>query len=243
MSGPRRIYLFAGLFALAVAGCTDAGVQRAQTSIGDTPRRPKLVLVDDLAFSPGFTVGDRDLDARLEKRFGGEISPETIKSLGAKRVNDEMVATVIVLLRAAGLNAQPGDREENAPKGDTAVVAGQVHALDQGKGAPRKPAGFTASNVVADMTVSQISGGAEKQLLAFTAQAASGRRPDAAITGTIANTAIAAVIGAKSSPDVDLSPDMQGAARGLGRAIADKIVAYGAQQGWQVKAVSAVSAE
>ena len=44
------------------------------------------------------------------------------------------------------------------------------------------------------------------------------------------------MLAGKSAPDVNLSPDVEALARGLGRAVADKIVAYAGQQGWANKA-------
>ncbi len=237
MFGPRRCHLVICLIALAVAGCANNSVQETQISAGDALPRPKTVLVNDLVFSPDVAVVDRDLDARLESKFGSEMSGDVIKSLAAKRVNDEITATIIALLRATGLDAQPGDQENPTDKNGALAISGQLHAVYQDKRPHPNPVNFgTGGSVAADMTVSQVSEGAEKQLLAFTAQAPSGHQPDAVITGPIADTAIAAVLAAKSAPDVDLPPDVKALARGLGRAVADKIVVYAEQQGWANKA-------
>jgi hypothetical protein len=228
------------LIALAVAGCANTGVPEAQTSVGGALSRPKTVLVGDLVFSPDVAVVDRDLATRLERTFGNDLTNDVIESLGAKRVNAEIVAAIIVVLHAAGLNAQPGDQEELTRNKGALAIAGRLHAGDQGKRPQRNPVGFgTGSSVVADITVSQVSEGQEQQLLTFTAQAPSGRQPDAAITGPDADAAITAVVAAKSVPDVNLSPDAEALARGLGRAVADRIIAYAAQQGWQTTPVLA----
>ncbi len=235
MFGPRPVHLFICLISLAVAGCAGTGVEGTQTPVGDALPRPKLVLVNDLVFSPDVAVGDRNLDAQLESKFGKDATNDTIKLIAAKRVNDEIVATIIVLLRAAGLDAQPGDREKITDKNGALAITGRLHAVDQGERPQRNPVGFGTS-AVADMTVSQVSEGAEKQLLTFTAQAPSRLQPDAAITGPIADAAIAAVLAVRSAPDINLSPDVEALARGLGRAVADKIIAYAEQQGWANKA-------
>jgi hypothetical protein len=240
MSGPCRSYLFVGLIALAAVGCAQTNAPETQAAAGDTVPRPRTVLVNDLGFPPDLAVVDRDLDARLEKRFGSDLTSDVLKSLAARRVNDEIVATVIALVRAAGLNAQPGYPNEPAPKGGAVVIAGELHAVDQGKRPERGPVGFgTGSSVVADMTLSQISDGPEKQLLAFSVQTPNGHQTDSLVTGPAADSAISTVIAAKSAPDVSLSPNVEASARGLGRAVADRILAFAAQQGWQPKPVLA----
>jgi hypothetical protein len=226
------------LVALAVAGCANTGAQRTQASIADTLSRPKTVLVYDFAFSPDVVVTDREFSARLERQIG-DLSIS--KDLAAKRVNDEIVVTIATILRdEAGLNAQPGSEESSAIKSGALVIAGQLHAVGQGNRPQRRPVNFgTGGGVVADITVSQVSEGVEKRLLAFTAQAQNGRQHRAAITGPAAaarNAAIVAALGAKSALAVKLSPNLEAQARELARAIADKIIAYALQQGWVNKA-------
>ena len=71
------------------------------------------------------------------------------------------------------------------------------------------------------------------------AQAQYRSQSGAAIPGSAAaahNAAITAALAAKSAPDVNLSPNVEAQARGLARAVADKIVAYTVQQGWVNKA-------
>jgi hypothetical protein len=195
-----------------------------------------VLLVNDLVFSSDVAVVARDFAARLDSKLG-TMTGDVVKAITARRVNDEIVATIIVLVGAAGLNARPGSQEELTPKNGALVVTGRLHAVDQGNRPQRNPVGFgTGSSVVADMTMSEVSEGTEKQLLAFTAQAESGRQSGAAITGPDAamlSAAITTVLAGKSAPDVNLSPDVEAQARGLGRAVADKIIAYAAQQGWK----------
>ncbi|HSP49882.1 MAG TPA: hypothetical protein VLN61_06820 [Pseudolabrys sp.] len=227
------------MIALAIAACASTSVEVAQTSVGGAPPRPKTVLVNDFVFSPDVTVVDRDFTARLESKLGNP-GYDIIKLLPAKRVNDEVVAMIIVILHDdAGLNAQPSSDVEITPQDGTLVITGQLHAVDQANRAQRNSVGFgIGGSVVADMTVSQVSEGTKKQLVTFTAQAQSGRQSGAAITGpaaTARNMQITAVLTRKSAPDVNLSPNVEAQARGLGRAIADKIVAYAVQQGWAHK--------
>jgi hypothetical protein len=97
----------------------------------------------------------------------------------------------------------------------------------------------TGGGVAADITVSQVSEGTKRELRIFTTQAQSGRQSGAAITGpaaTARNAAITAALAAKNAPAVSLSPNVEAQARGLGRAVADKIVTYAIEQGWVNKA-------
>ena len=244
MLAPRPVHFFlcliACLIALGIAACASTSGQGEQTSVSGAPPRPKTVLVNDFVVSPDVTVVDRDFTARLESKLGNPAN-DVIKALAAKRVNDEVVATIIVILHyEAGLNTQPSSDVEIGPKDGSLVITGQLHAVDQGNRLQRNPVAFGTGGVaVADITVSQVSEGTKKQLLTFTAQTQSGRQSGAAITGPAAaarKAEITAVLTNKSSPDVDLSPNLEAQARGLGRAVADKIVAYAVQQGWVNKA-------
>jgi hypothetical protein len=238
MLAPRPVHLFICLIALAIAGCAHTGVEGTQTSAGGVPPRPKTVLVSDFVFSSDIAVVDPQFTAQLDRQIGNLL---VSKQLVSKRVNDEIVATIITILHyEAGLNAQPGSEEDVTLKDGALVISGQLHAVDQGNRPQRNSVGFgTGGGVVADMTVSQVSEGIKKQLFVFTTQAPSGHQSGAAMTGPAAatrNAAIAAVLAAKSAPAVNLSPNVEAQARGLGRAVADKIVAYAVQQGWVSKA-------
>jgi hypothetical protein len=244
MFAPRPIHLFICLIAcsiaLTIAGCGTTSVQGKQDAAGGEPARPTMVLVDDMVFSPDVAVIDREFATRLARKLGDSlVTNDVIKGITIKRVNDEIVATVVVILhQEAGFKAQPGSDLETAPKDGALVIAGQLRAAEQDNRAQRKPVGF-GGDAIADVTLSQVSGGASKQLTAFTTQAQSGRQSDAAIFGADAaerNAQIAAVIGSMNAPDVKLSPDVEVQARALGRAIADKIVGYAVQRGWAHKA-------
>ncbi len=230
MFGPRPVYLFICLMSLAVAGCAGNSVQQAPSPVASGPARPQTVLVNNLVFSPDVSVVDRDFAVRLENKLG-TMTGDVVKAITVKRVNDEIVATVVVLVGAAGFNARPNKQDDTPPK-NALIIDGRLHALDQSNRQQRNPVGFGAgSSVVADMTVSQVSEGAEKQLLTFAAQAGGGRQPGIPAL----SAAIATVLAAKSAPDVNLSPGVEAEARGLGRVIADKIIAYAEQQGWATK--------
>ena len=225
----RSAQLFGCLIALAVAGCAVTGDQTAQTSADAAPSRPKTVLVYDFEFASDVAVADREFVARMEREIGDLA---VSKQLVVKRVNAEIVATIITILRdETGLNTRPGIEDDPAFKDTALIVAGRVQAADRGS---RAPVNFGGA-VVADMTLSRVTAGAKTQLTTFTVQAQ--KRP--AFTGPSAAThdaAIKTVLAGESVPAEKLSSDVEAQARGLGRAIADKVTAYAMQQGWVNKA-------
>ena len=236
MQAWRSGHLLGCLIALAVAGCANTGDQAPQISAGGALSRPKTVLVYDLEFSPDIAVVDHVFTAQVQREIGDlAISNQLVP----KRVNAEIVATIITILHdEAGLKARPGIEDDPALKDTTLVVAGQLQAADRGSRAQRIPVNF-GGGVVADMTVSQVSEGTKKQVLAFTTQAQNGRQSGAAMTGPAAaarDAAITALLATQSVPTAKLSPDVEAQARRLGRAVADKIVSYAVQQGWVNKA-------
>ena len=86
-------------------------------------------------FFPDVAVVDREFTAWLEREIGHlSVSNQLV----VKRVNAEIVATIITILHdEAGLDARPGI-ENDAPPKDTALeVVGQLQAGDRG---PSRPA-------------------------------------------------------------------------------------------------------
>jgi hypothetical protein len=119
-----------------------------------------------------------------------------------------------------------------------------LRAVDQGKAQQRNPVSLGAGNLAADVTLSEVSAGVEKQVLNFTAQAQ--RQSGAAIGGpnsAALSAAISKVLAAKSAADVKLPPNVETLARGIGRAVAEKIVTYARDQGWMTNAELPVATE
>jgi hypothetical protein len=243
MPSPRAIHLPIGLLALAASACANIAIPEQQVAVVASPSQPRLLIVRDFQFSPDVIVVDREFGARLEAKLGTNVDSTITKAIAVKRVNAEIAATIILVTRAAGLHSEPDDNSDVALKNGTIILGGDLHALDKGSRAQRAAQDFGAGTVAADVTLSQVSGGGETQLLAFTAQPPSGRPSDFVMSGQVVNATIASELGAHSVPDVSLSPQDQALARGLGRVIADKIIAYGKQQGWPVTPVAAAGSE
>ena len=222
--------------ALLLAGCATMDIGGPQSG-GSSPR-PKSILVSDFVFATEVVALDRSYTARLERKIGTFPTHER-KQRTLERVNDEIMASIVVTLREAGLEAQPGSEEGLTLSDDALVVNGRLRASDQGNAKPDQ-IGFGAGRggVVADMTLSHLSSGGKKQLTTFTAE--SGRK--AAASPASRTAAIASVVAAAGSPTERLSGDVEAQARILGRTAGEKIVAFAKEQGW-VKADEAAASE
>jgi hypothetical protein len=214
--------------ALLLAGCVNTGTSGTQASFGSfsgSASRPKTVVVSDFVFASEVVALDRSFTARLERKIG------TFPTYERK------IRTIIATLREAGLDAQPGSEEGLSLGDDALLVSGRARASDQGNGVKKDQIGFGAgrSGVVADMTISHMSGGGKKQLLTFMAEPQSGRKAGAAGSPKAAaanNAAITAALVAEKAATEKLSADVEAQARKLGRAAGEKIVAYAREQGW-----------
>lgn len=188
---------------------------------------------------------DRSFTARLERKIGAFPTYER-KQRTLERVNDEIVATIIATLREAGLEAQPGSEEGLSLSDDAVLVSGKLRPTDPAAAKKHEIGiGNGRGGVVADMTLSSFSGFGKKQLLAFAAEPPSGRKAGAAVSAKAAaasNAAITqALAGAKASPE-KLSPDVEAAARKIGRAAGENILSFAKTQGWLEKPADAEAA-
>lgn len=224
------------LAALVLTGCANTNVSGTQSVAASGLRAPKTVVVSDFVFSSDVVALDRGFTARLSRKLG-EIPPHERKQKTAERVNDEIVATIVATLREAGMDAKVGSEESLTLSDDALIVTGRLRAVDEGNRTQRNVIGFGAgqSGVVADMQLSHFSGSGKKQLLSFTAEAQSRRRPGAVVTapiGAATSAAIAGITAAGGVASEKLSADVEAQARSLGRAAGEKIVAYAREQGW-----------
>jgi hypothetical protein len=227
------------LVALALVGCAQTNVTGLTIGYSGAVARPKTIVVSDFVFSSDVVALDRGFTARLSRKLG-ELPPDQRKQRTAERVNDEIVATIVATLREAGLEAQTGSEEGLSLSDDAVIVSGRLRAIDEGNSTQRRLIGFGAgrSGVVADMALTYVSNGAKKELLSFTAEADSRRRPGAIVTAPIGAATSVAVSAATAVGGVaaeKLSADVQAQARSLGRAAGERIVAYAKEKGWLAK--------
>ena len=225
MKFPHPLPLFACAIALVVSGCAQNGKQGGL--FASAPSQPKSVIVSDFAAAPEVTATDNGFNTRLERR-GGNFPILERRQRTLARVNDEIVATIVADVRAAGLDARPGNESTLSFGDDALVVAGRLHPPEN-IAATKMGFGPGRGNVVADMTLTRISAARKEQALTFAAEVQSGRKtPAGGAQGNAArNQEIAAILEAEKALPERLSPDVEAQARSLGRAIAERIVAYG----------------
>ena len=229
MPFPRLMPLLACAIALVVSGCAQSNTQG--DLFASAPSRPKTVIVSDFIADSEVTATDNGFNTRLEKRGNYPILERRQRTIA--RVNDEIVATVIADLRAAGLEAHPGNETSLGYGDDALLVAGRLHPPER-KGPGQVGFGPGRGNVAADMTVTRASAGKREQLLAFAIDVQSGRKIAAGNAASVAarNQEIAAALAAQNALPERLSPDVEAQARALGRAIAEKVVALAKERDW-----------
>ncbi len=229
----RRIFPLAAAFLLA--GCAGSSIGSLTGGSASTSPRPKSIVVTDFQFSPDVSAVDRGYTTRLERKIGGfptfERKPRTLE-----RVNEEIVASTVATLRAAGFEAQPGGPDGVASDGSVIVTA-SLRATEP-VAVTNKPKlvsdqvgfGTGKTNVVADVKV--LSSG-KRQLTAFDADSGGARGAAGnAKQASAQNAVIASVLAEQNAAPEKLSPDVEAQARRLGRSVAEKVLAFGKEQGW-----------
>jgi len=235
--------ILACVVALAAAGCAQNGTQANLFASAGATSHPKSAIVSDFVAASEITATDNGFNTRLESK-GGNYPILERRQRTLARVNDEIVAAIVADLRAAGVDAQPGTETSLGYSDDALVVTGRLRPPE------RKPAnqigfGPGRGGVVADMTVMRASGASRVPATTFSADVQSGRKLPAGNAQTTAarNSAIAAALAAENALPEKLSPEVEAQARGLGRAIAEKIVAYAKEQGWLEKPAAVSESE
>lgn len=226
---------FAGLVAAALGGCTSANVGNMSMFGGDLAK-PSVVLVSDFDVPANAVALDRGFAAKLKRNMKG-ASDQTMRGEVARRVSATIAETVVAKLREAGIEALPGNRSLAIEGQTTLVIGGNVRSIDEGNRTRRNLIGFGAgkSSVTVDVQVAHLSSGESKNVLTFSAEAESARRPGAVATAPVgaavgAAATVASTAGGLASER--LSADVEAQARRIGTTIADRIIAFAAEQGW-----------
>ena len=217
--------------ALVLGGCTVySGLQT-----GGTEPKPKVVFVSDFTFTSDVVAIDRGYTARLERKVGTYPTHER-RQRTTERVNDEIVATIVANLREAGLEAQPGAEDAVTLNQSALVVSGNLRPGEAVTAKNKNSFGFGAGrgHVAAAISASLISGGSKRQVLTFDVEPTAAKREPAVPPKVAAarNAEIAGIVASTGSSNERLSPDVEVPARRLGRAIADRVLAYAKDQGW-----------
>jgi hypothetical protein len=223
------------LLAACLGGCTSTNIGGLSVFGGDLAK-PQVVLVSDFDVPPNAVRLDSGFAAKLKRSMKG-ANDQAVRSEVARRVSATVAETVVAKLRAAGLDALPGNRSLAIEGQTTLVVGGNVRRVDEGNRTRRNVIGFGAgqSSVAIDVQVAHLAGGDSKNVLAFTAEAESSRRPGAIATAPVGAAAGAAASVASSAAGLaseKLSADVEAQARTLGNTIADRVIAFAAEHGW-----------
>ncbi|HXD44762.1 MAG TPA: hypothetical protein VN655_06465 [Pseudolabrys sp.] len=226
----RTIAIVLSLASLVLGGCQTDGVNLASNA---SAPKPKAVVVTDFVYSPDVTVIDRGYTVRLSRKEGGDLPFHLRKERTLERVNDEIVATIVATVRAAGLEAVPGSGDAVSLKDDALIVGGR---LAPGKAADKKSKGAGIGDgrggVVAEMKIERQGSFGRKAVASFTAEP---------VKTKVDGGAVIAALPEGSRNTGRLSPDVEAQAHALGRGIGDKIVAYAREQGWLGEAVPAAA--
>lgn len=219
---------------LILGGCVISG--GLQSGLSGAEPKPSLALVSDFTFASDVVAVDRGYTARLERKIGAYPAHER-RQRTAERVNDEIVATIIATLREAGLEAQAGGEDTLSLSQSALVVSGSLRPSEPVTAKNRNNFGFGSGrgHVVAAMTASLFSAGSKRQVLTFDAEPAKSEPAPPPKVAAARNAAIAGIVASTGGPYERLFPDVEVPARRLGRAIADRILAYAKQQGWLVQ--------
>jgi hypothetical protein len=235
-------FIFLCLAVLALAGCANTDVTSMNGAFGGGGQpQPKMVVVSDFVVSSEVPAIDRGFSTRQESK-GGNFPLLERRQRTLERVNDEIIATIVVSLRDAGLDAEPGSAEGVSLKHDALMLSGRLHGPEQGKRVPLIQIGFGPGRgrFAADMTLSR-AGFGKKQLLSFAIESPIGRKAGGKAAAA-RNEAIASVLAAQGAAPEKLSPDVEGQARQLGEAVAERVVAFAKEQGWLAKPDAAEAA-
>jgi len=237
----RPVSISVVLGALALAACAGGSLQ---TGLG-LQSRPNTVLISDFTIASEVVPIDRGYTARLERKVGA-IPAHQRRQRTTERVNDEIVATIIASLREAGLDARGGSEDTLTLDQSALVMTGSLRPGVPVTEKNKNTIGFGAGrgHVVAAMSGSLFSGGGKRDVLTFNAEATAPKREPAVPPKVAAgrNAAIASIIAANGGATERLSPDVEAPARRLGRAIADRILAFAKEQGWLELAAPAAPA-
>lgn len=214
--------------ALALGSCAQSNM----AGVGGSSGRPKMVVVSDFVASSDINAIDHGYSTRHEAK-GGNFPILERRQRTLERINDEIVATIIATVHEAGLDARPGAEQGISFSDDAVLVTGKLRPPDKTKPSQINQAGFGPGrgNVVADMAIFRMTSGRKSPLTTFVTDGARKSPPNAKIAAG-RNAAIAEALVAENAAPEKLSPDVEAQARGLGRAIGEKIVAFANEQGW-----------
>ncbi|NWG23282.1 MAG: hypothetical protein HXY30_02510 [Pseudorhodoplanes sp.] len=212
---PARPILLAGL--LAVAACSGAGAP--QGAANATLEKPTKFFVSEYDVAADLPVLDPALAANLKRQLPG-LTDDAAQIEISRRVSAAIAEATVAALRQSGIQAAQGGGEILRANEIGLMVSGKIVNSAEGA-AQRRPPG--APVVAAQTTLTYYVDPNSRIVDTFTTDSDLGRA-----TAPARRPATAGAPGGTQR----LSPDIDAKARGLGRAIAERIVAFAAEKGW-----------
>jgi hypothetical protein len=225
----RACIAVAGTLVLGSGGCATGGNLNLTSYFSGAPPKPTKVVINDFDVAPGSVSADHGLTAGYRHKLG-KISPDQLKLETTSAFDEAVTNAMIAKLADGGLSAVAASNDSGSRDEPTVVVSGHVHKVDDKDRMKRRVSGLAPyrSSVIADVQVSQETGGAHKDLLAFVGE------PDSAPKTTAAADPGPATTGNTGDPP-KLMPGVAADARRIGEASAIRILAFAAEQGWITK--------
>jgi Domain of unknown function (DUF4410) len=228
----------AGLGLLLLAGCSQPQVQTLVVAPGPV-ERPDMVLVHNFAVHPQQVRLDSGLRGRLTQVFSGETATQQ-QYEAALASSSALAQAVAEELRRTGLQVERVPTPDPPGIGRYLLVDGQLLGVDEGNRTRRTLIGLGSgkSSVEVAAQLFLIQRGTPPRLLeSFTAEADSGSMPGMLETGAAGavagRLASSAAIGAAGQTVLEGSRALDtGEAARIGRALAERLTQYFAQQGW-----------
>ena len=182
-SGVTPFILFVALMfaGTSLGGCATATVTPVTAFEPAKQSKPTLIVVSDFSVSPSEVKQSHGVISKTERKLSKssdeenetEIGQATAKELSSRLVHD---------LQQKGLRAEP-QAKDPPNQDDFLLIAGHFTSIDQGAALQRVMIGFGAgkSSLDTNVIVYRVSSGVQRELLAFTTHADSGKIPGTAL--------------------------------------------------------------
>jgi hypothetical protein len=208
---------------LSAAGCATNNANVASYFIGGPPK-PKTVVVGEFEVAPGTVSVDHALAPSYRRKLA-KATPDQLKAELATAIDEAVADAMVTTLTDGGLPATVGGQETVNTDEQTIIVTGRVRKLDDKDRMRRKVAGLAPAHgtITADVQVNQQQAGTSKELLAF---------GDVDVAGKLGPATAGAPATTGSIPSEKLTPSAAAEARRIGRASANRILAFATEQGW-----------
>ena len=212
--------------ALSVAGCATNNANLA-SYFGGAPPKPKSIVVSDFEVVPGTISVDHGLAPGYRRKLG-KATPDQLKTELATAIDEAFTQAMVTTLTDGGLPVSVGGADSANTGEQTIVISGRVRKLDDKDRMRRRLSGLSPprGSMTAEVQVNQDLGGARKELLTFVGDGDVAGKPATAPSTTPSTTT------ASTGTPEKLTSSAAAEARRAGRASANRILAFAAEQGW-----------